>query len=59
MLKTKYFEFNRKGQLTIFLTTISYGKLLRILKICVAHARRKKIKKPVEFRFVPVLAESV
>ena len=59
MLKTKYFEFNRKGQLTIFLATISYGKLLRILKMCVAHARRKKIKKPVEYRFIPTLTDAV
>ena len=59
MLKTKLFEFNRKGQLTIFAETISYARLVRILKMCVAHARRKKIKKPAEFRFVPVLTEAI
>ncbi len=55
MLTTKLFTFDRKGQLTIFAETISYARLLRIIKMCVAHARRKKIKKPVKFRFVPTL----
>jgi len=39
MLKTYLFEFNRKGQLTIFAESISYARLVRILKMCVAHAR--------------------
>lgn len=55
MLTTKLFTFDRKGRLTIFAETISYARLLRIIKMCVAHARRKKIKKPVQFRFVPTL----
>ena len=59
MLNTKLFSFNRNGQLTIFAECISYARLLRIIKMCVAHARRKKIKKPCEFRFVPTLVEGV
>jgi len=55
MLKTKYFEFNRKGQITIFAETISWKMLGRIMRMCVAHARRKKIKKPCQWRFVPTL----
>ena len=55
MLTTNLFTFDRKGRLTIFAETISYARLLRIIKMCVAHARRKKIKKPVKFRFVPTL----
>ena len=55
MLTTKLFTFDRKGRLTIFAETISYARLLRIIKMCVAHARRKKIKKPVQFRFIPTL----
>ena len=57
MLKTSLFEFNRKGQLTIFTCNISYSLLVRIIKMCVSHARRKKIKKPSEFRFIPTLTE--
>ncbi len=55
MLKTQYFEFNRFGQLTIFAERISYGNLIKIVRMCVAHARRKKTRKPAEFRFVPTL----
>ena len=55
MLVTNLFQFDRKGRLTIFAETISYARLLRIIKMCVAHARRKKIKKPVKFRFIPTL----
>ena len=46
MLKTEYFEFNRKGEVTLLVDKISYNNLIRILKMCVIHARRKKIKKP-------------
>ena len=55
MLKTTLFEFNRKGQLTIFTCSISCSLLRRIIRQCVLHARRKKIKKPSEFRLVPTL----
>ena len=55
MLNTKLFSFNRKGQLTIFATTISFSNLQKIIKLCVLHARRKKIKKPCSFRMVPTL----
>jgi hypothetical protein len=57
MLKTKLFTFDRQGRLTLFVESISYARLLRIIKMCVAHARRKKIKKPCQFRFVPTLTE--
>ena len=59
MLKTQYFEFNRFGQLTIFAERMSYGNLIKIVRMCVAHARRKKTKKPIEFRFIPVLTDVV
>lgn len=55
MLKTKFFEFNRFGQLTIFAERMSYSNLIKIVRMCVQHARRKKTKKPVEFRFIPTL----
>ena len=57
MLKTRYFEFNRHGQLTIFAERISHANLIRILKLCVLFARRKHTRKPAEFRFVPTLTE--
>ena len=59
MLKTKLFTFDRHGNLTIFLSSISHGLFLRIIKMCVVHARRKKSKKPVKYRFVPTLVEGV
>ena len=52
MLKTKLFEFDRNGRLTIFAEWIPFGRLMRILKMCVAHARRKKTKKPIKYRFI-------
>ncbi len=55
MLTTNLFTFDRKGRLTIFAEMIDYSELMRIIKMCVAHARRKKIKKPTQFRFVPTL----
>jgi hypothetical protein len=57
MLKTTLFEFNRKGQLTIFTCSISYSLLRRIIRYCADHARAKKIKKPFKFRFIPTLTE--
>jgi hypothetical protein len=57
MLKTNLFSFDRKGRLTIFAESISYDLLLRIIRMCVCHARRKKIKKPSQFRFLPTLTE--
>ena len=57
MLTTKYFTFNRHGQLTIFAERISYGNLIKIVRMCVAHARRKKTRKPAEFRIIPTLTE--
>ena len=59
MLKTKLFMFDRKGRLTIFAESISLRILQRIIRLCVVHARRKKIKKPVQFRFVPTLVAAV
>lgn len=56
MLTTKLFTFNRRGQLTIFAETISFSNLQKIIKLCVLHARRKKIRKPCSFRMVPTLA---
>jgi len=55
MLKTKLFEFDRHGRITFFVEWIAFSKLMRILKMCVAHARRKKTKKPVQYRFIPTL----
>ena len=55
MLNTKLFSFNRKGELTIFAMTISFSQLQKIIKLCVLHARRKKIRKPCYFRMVPTL----
>lgn len=57
MLQTKYFSFNRKGQITLFVENISHGMIVRILRLCTAHARRKKTKKPCAWRFVPTLTE--
>lgn len=56
MLKTNTFEFDRKGRLTLFVDRISHGNLMRIIKVCVVHARRKKTRKPVQFRIIPTLA---
>jgi len=55
MLKTKLFEFDSKGRITFFVEWIPFSKLMRIIKMCVAHARRKKIKKPMQYRFIPTL----
>lgn len=55
MLTTKYFEFDRNGYLTLFVERISLSNLVRILKICTAHARRKKTKKPFKYICVPTL----
>ena len=55
MLETKLFEFNRKGELTIFAECISFNNLKKILKMCVAHARRKHTKKPNAYRMIPTL----
>jgi len=51
MLRTKQFEFNRKGQVTAF----EQINAQRVIKICTMHARRKKTKKPCEWRIVPTL----
>lgn len=59
MLETKYFMFDRKGHLTIFLETVSHSQLVRILRMCTQHARRKKTKKPCQWRFVPTLTDRV
>jgi hypothetical protein len=56
MLKTKLFEFDRNGRLTILAEWIPFARLQRILKMCVAHARRKKTKKPIKYRFIPTLS---
>jgi hypothetical protein len=50
MLKTKDFEFNRKGQITIYSRDITIVKMVGILRMCVIHARTKKIKKPAQYR---------
>ena len=55
MLKTNLFEFDRRGRLTIFVEWIPFSLLERIMRMCVTHARCKKIKKPCKYRFVPTL----
>jgi hypothetical protein len=57
MLETSEFTFNRFGQITLFVKTISNHMILRIMKMCIEHARRKHTRKPVEWRFVPTLTE--
>ena len=56
MLKTRFFQFDRKGHLTIFLSNASNGQLLRIMRMCNEHARRKKTKKIDKWLFIPTLA---
>jgi len=48
MLKTEIFEFDRRGTLTLF-CRINCKELKRIKKMCINHARLKKIKKPAEW----------
>lgn len=52
MLKTNLFEFDRSGRLTLFVASISHGMLLRIVRMCNTHARRKKTKKVCLYRMV-------
>ena len=59
MLKTKYFTFDRYGRLTLFLSQVSTAMLLRIMRMCNFHARRKKTKKVCQFRMIPTLTEVV
>jgi hypothetical protein len=61
MLITKYFAFNRKGELTIFALKISHANLMLIIKECVKHARSKKSRKPCKFRLleIPILTDAV
>lgn len=55
MLKTRNFTYNRNGRIDIF------GPInpLRVIRICNLHARRKKTKKPYQWRFVPTLTARV
>ena len=53
MLRTKEFEFNRAGQITV----LGPVDAQRVVKMCVMHARRKKTKKPVQWRFIPTLRD--
>lgn len=59
MLITKHFSFNRKGELTIFADRISLRNLAKIIRMCVWHARFKKIKKPCKWRMVSTLCDAV
>ena len=54
MLITKYFAFNRKGELTIFAVKISHANLMLIMKECVKYARQKKIRKPCKYRLLEI-----
>jgi len=56
MIKTNEYEFDRKGRITILDGGVD---VLQMLKDCVSHARRKKIKKPDKWRFVPTLTDSL
>ena len=51
MIKTKQFEFDRKGCITVFEPINAQ----RVVNLCTLHARRKKIKKPYLWGFVPTL----
>lgn len=55
MIKTESYEFDRKGRITIFGSV----NALKVVKTCVLHARRKKIKKPSLWRRVPTLNDVV
>ena len=54
MLITKYFAFNRKGELTIFAVKNSPVNLTLIMKECVKYARKKKTRKPCKYRRLKV-----
>ena len=56
-LKQDDFEFNRDGELTIYRESISHSRILQIIKLSVACARHKKIRKPRKWRFIPTLTE--
>ncbi len=52
MLTTDYIQFNLKGGvmfLSFLQPSIPHKELVRALKMAVMHARRKKIKKPVQW----------
>lgn len=51
MIKTKEFEFDRSGCITVF-KPINAQK---VVSLCTLHARRKKIKKPYTWIFIPTL----
>ena len=59
MLITKYFSFDKKGRLTLFVERISTASLLRILRMCVEYARRKHTAKPRVWAMVPTLEDVV
>ena len=52
MLTTEYIQFTLKGglmELSFLQPSIPYRELKRALRMAVMHARRKKIKKPVQW----------
>ena len=61
-LVTENYMFDHKGRITFFDKPVEDQpilKLVKVLRICTAHARRKHYKKPVQWRYVPTLTEVV
>ena len=59
MLKTSLFEFNKKGEITIFIDPLeqrfTFAMFKRIVNDCFEYSRLKHIKRPYKFRMVPTL----
>ena len=58
MLKTKLFSFDRKGNL-IIAYGLSNSIIIRIIRLCIEHARRKHTKQPCKWALVPTLEHIV